>query len=366
MFEGRTSIAETAAPRSPVGRQVMKLTLAVWAFTLILFLMPQLVATGSVQAFTVPFLIVEIAAGILLSGLLFLLAGRLTRARSIVRFAAMFAAVCAIAFAFSLLDAWLGGLILRIFMRAHVREDPLEMIVSNFISFSWLFGLLATTYVILHANQMLRERELQLAEARSLAQSAQLAALRLQLNPHFLFNTLNAISSLVVTGRNAEGEAMLGKLSSFLRSALSPDAIGTISLGDELEALQTYLEIEAVRFGDRLTVDFVCPDEFLELGVPSFILQPIVENAVKHGVAPTSEPVLIEIVAERDGEALLLTVRNGRGRHDRTTAPGIGVGLVNTARRLDVLYGERASLDTVSDDKLFAVAVRLPLFDGQA
>jgi sensor histidine kinase YesM len=258
----------------------------------------------------------------------------------------------------------------------HIPADVVNRTVSNFVSFSWLYGWLGTIYAILHTNAAMKERELQLVEARALAQTAQLTALRLQLNPHFLFNTLNAISSLIVTGRSAEGEKMLGKLGDFLRTALIADTNGTSTLGEELEMLQTYLEIEAVRFGDRLTVEFVAPDETLELPVPNLILQPLVENAVKYAVAPTSRPVIIRVAARRESKDLLLSVSDN-GRTASAAAPGdsdgaapapsgTGVGLANIRRRLEVIYGARGRLETIAHADGFTAIVRIPVAEAPA
>ncbi|MEA3037773.1 MAG: two-component system, LytTR family, sensor kinase [Sphingomonadales bacterium] len=346
-------------------RQAVKLTLGVWLFTSILFVMPIVAATGhlpEIDDFGLTFTC--IAFGIFMSLPLYWAAARLNEARPWVKVGGVFAAVCFCAFVFSLFDALAGGHIIRIFMAAHrIPPDVINRTVSNFISFSWLYGLLGTIYVILHTHAAMRDRELQLVEARSLAQTAQLTALRLQLNPHFLFNTLNAISSLIVTGRNRQGEAMLSKLCDFLRTALVAETGGTTSLGEELETLQTYLEIEAIRFGDRLTVEFAAADELLDLPVPSFILQPLVENAVKYAVAPTSEPVIVRVGARREGDDLLLTVSdNGRkGAAPGGSPSGTGVGLANTRRRLDVIYGRKARLETIGYDDGFTALVRLPI-----
>jgi LytS/YehU family sensor histidine kinase len=210
------------------------------------------------------------------------------------------------------------------------------------------------------------ERDLQLAEARTLAQTAQLTALRLQLNPHFLFNTLNAISSLIVTGRNRDGEAMLAKLCAFLRTALVGDGRSEVTLGEELETLQTYLEIESIRFGDRLTVEFAAPEALLELPVPNFILQPLVENAVKHGVAPTSRPVIVRVGARRDGDDLILSVSDNGGAAAGPSPSGCGVGLDNTRRRLEVIYGARGRVETLAHDGGFTVIVRIPALQAPA
>lgn len=291
-----------------------KFTLGIWAFTFLLFLAPQFAATGRVPPFLAGLMVIEILAGISLSVILYAVAWRMREARNWIKISAVCAGVCGVALAFSLFDAWYGGMILKLFMSAHrIREDMINMAVSNFISFSWLYGMLGSVYVILHTNAAMRERDRQLAEAKSLVQTAQLTALRLQLNPHFLFNTLNAISSLIVTGRNKQGEAMLGKLCDFLRTALTSDARSMIPLGEELEILQNYLEIEAIRFGDRLTVEFDCAADLADIPVPSFVLQPLVENAVKYAVAPTSRPVTIRIEAQRCGNNLILTVDDDGG-----------------------------------------------------
>jgi signal transduction histidine kinase len=355
---------EASTIRAEVPAQAAKLTLAIWASTFLLFLMPQFVATGRMPSFVVGAVAVTVVVGCAVSALLYLACARLQDTPRPLKRMGVFAAICGCAFAFSLFDSWLGGEILRLFMGAHrVKQDVVNMTVSNFISFSWLYGLLGTLYVILQTSAAVRERDQQLAEARALAQTAQLTALRLQLNPHFLFNTLNAISSLIVAGRNRDGEAMLSKLCAFLRTALMSDGKGDGTLGDELETLQTYLEIEAIRFGDRLTVEFACPDDLLDVPLPTFLLQPLVENAVKHAVAPTSRPVLVRIAARREGRDVILSVSdNGGGR----PVAGTGVGLANTRRRIEMLYGARARLETMPHDTGFLAVIRLPLPDKAA
>ena len=350
----------TSRPRPSVARQAARLTLGVWVFTFILFLMPVVAATGRLPRFAVGMTALVILFGMVWSALLYWACARLRHAPAALKVAGVFGAVCLAAFGFSLGDVLLGGNLVEMFMGAHrIPPDTVNRTVSNFISFSWLYGWLGTIYIILQTNAAMHERDLQLAEARTLAQTAQLTALRLQLNPHFLFNTLNAISSLIVTGRNRDGEAMLAKLCVFLRTALVSDGRGEVTLGEELETLQTYLEIESVRFGDRLTVEFAAADELLELPVPSFILQPLVENAVKHGVAPTSRPVVLRVGARRDGQDLILSVSDNGGAA-RPAGPGTGVGLDNTRRRLEVIYGPRGRLETLAHDGGFTALIRLP------
>ncbi|HEX8063320.1 MAG TPA: histidine kinase [Allosphingosinicella sp.] len=352
---------DKSTPRPNVARQAAKLTFGVWGFTFVLFLMPVLVSKGRLPPFAIGMTALVVGIGIAVSVPLYWACARLQDASTALKVGGVFAAVCAAAFTFSLSDALFGANIIQMFMgEHHIPPDVVNRTVSNFISFSWLYGWLGTTYVILLTNAAMRERDLQLAEARTLAQTAQLTALRLQLNPHFLFNTLNAISSLIVTGRNRDGEAMLAKLCAFLRTALVGDGRSEVTLGEELETLQTYLEIESVRFGDRLTVEFAAPDALLEQPVPAFILQPLVENAVKHGVAPTSRPVIVRVGARRDGDDLILSVSDNGGAVAGSRCSGTGVGLDNTRRRLEVIYGSRGRLETLAHDDGFTVILRIP------
>jgi Histidine kinase/Histidine kinase-, DNA gyrase B-, and HSP90-like ATPase len=350
-----------------VALQAAKLTVAVWAFTFVLFLMPVTVSMGRLPRVALGMTALVVAIGMILTVPLYWACARLQYSPTALKVGGVFGAVCAAALAFSLSDALLGGNIVQMFMgEHHIPPDVVNRTVSNFISFSWLYGWLGTTYVILQTNAAMRERELQLAEARALAQTAQLTALRLQLNPHFLFNTLNAISSLIVTGRNRDGEAMLSKLCAFLRTALVGDGRSEATLGEELETLQTYLEIESIRFGDRLTVEFAAPEALLELPVPNFILQPLVENAVKHGVAPTSRPVIVRVGARRDGDDLILSVSDNGGAAAGPRPSGCGVGLDNTRRRLEVIYGARGRLETLAHDGGFTVLLRVPVHEARA
>ena len=123
--------------------------------------------------------------------------------------------------------------------------------------------------------------------------------------------------------------------------------------------LQTYLDIEAIRFGDRLTVEYDCPVDLLEMPVPNFILQPLVENSIKHAVAPTSRPIVIRLGARREDDHMIVSVSdNGSGIG---SAAGTGLGLANTRRRLEVVYGEDARLETIAHDSGFVALIRIPI-----
>lgn len=203
------------------------------------------------------------------------------------------------------------------------------------------------------------EREQRLAAALAAAQEAQIAALRFQINPHFLFNSLNAVMSLVGSGRNRDAETVVARLAAFFRATLASEPNAMVSLEEELDVLGAYLDIEAARFGDRLRVDIELPDDLIHASVPHFLMQPLAENAIKHGVAPSKRPVTLSVMARAHGDRLTISVRdNGAGG---AGAPGEGVGLRNVAGRLHALYGEAAALRTEKLTAGFQAIVELPL-----
>ncbi|MBO9543869.1 histidine kinase [Caulobacter sp.] len=245
--------------------------------------------------------------------------------------------------------------------------------VANTIFLGWVFAIFAAATLLLEFAARLRKREEQLvlaesqtAQARATATAARLAALRYQLNPHFLFNTLNAVSAAVVTQRTADAEAMLARLASFLRMTLSTDASAFIPLEDELGAVEAYLEIEAERFRERLSVQVACPEALRDAQVPSFVLQPLVENAIKHGVSRSRNRVSLVIRVETRDDDLAVTVSDdARPLSSSLPAPSSGIGLAAIRERLEVLYGPRGTLTAQPGDPGFTVTLRLPL-DGAA
>ena len=186
-----------------------------------------------------------------------------------------------------------------------------------------------------HYRALLAERERSL-HAESLAREARLLALRYQIGPHFLFNALNAISTLVVTDRKADATATIARLADLLRVSLDAPERGTITLASELEIVRAYVAIEHVRFADKLQVVIDADETTLEVRVPAMILQPLVENAVRHAVAARDEPTTVTVSALRALDHLVLIVSDdGTGNGD---SRGFGVGLANTRARLDDLY----------------------------
>lgn len=236
---------------------------------------------------------------------------------------------------------------------------------DNFAAFAFQFSLLAVTFWTLERAAVHRARDLELQRARIAATEAnhaatvaRLAALRYQLNPHFLFNTLNSISSLVITNRNDQAEEMLSRLADFLRVTLESETCGQ-TLEHELETVAAYLAIEQTRIGDKLAIDITCPPDLRDCELPNFILQPLVENAVKHGVVDQGQVVTIRIEAARDGEDIAIIVEDD-GRAGSASRGGTGIGLRNVSERLTALYGNRGQLEAVRRDVGFLSIVRLP------
>lgn len=272
---------------------------------------------------------------------------------------AMIAATALLTIGIALLHGLIDAYMLKMLSPAlGIKPMPLaELFNRGLMPFVLIYGLYAVALGLMLSEKAMRDSERRLAEARSAAQSAELAALRFQLNPHFLFNTLNAISSLIVTGRNAEADRMTMKLSDFLRLTLEADPETEVTLDEELATTQSYLDIEAVRFGERLDVVFECPADLLDACVPSFLLQPIVENSIKYAVLPSRRPVTLAVRVGRAGDMLRLLVEDDGGQ----AFGGTGVGLRNVRRRLAAFYGDKGELDATATDRGFAVVLTLPL-----
>lgn len=225
-----------------------------------------------------------------------------------------------------------------------------------------VFGVNIALFHLVTARRYEVQQARELARALAAAQHAQLAALRYQLNPHFLFNTLNAISAMIVTRRNEEAELMTDKLSSFLRASLASDPTDLVPLDQELSLMDDYLEIESIRFGERLHVEIDCASDACGVPIPSFLLQPLVENAIKYGVAPSREPVNIRVTGRREGEMLVVTVEDdGCAAGNAVKTGGAGVGLQNVRQRLTALYGVAASLAAGPRERGFVATIRLPV-----
>jgi len=206
---------------------------------------------------------------------------------------------------------------------------------SSFVLFMWC----SLYFSIKQWQQSSREKE-RLLRADSEVREARLLALRYQLNPHFLFNSLNAVSTLVLEGNAPAATRMLAQIGDLLRTSLNSEVTAEVPLSEELAFTEGYLAIEQTRLGDRLKVDMAIPLETRDALVPSMLMQPLVENAVRYGVAPLIEGGWIAIKSALDADRLRIVIGNSGGRGGgKQNKNGNGIGLGNTAQRLKTLYG---------------------------
>ncbi len=233
----------------------------------------------------------------------------------------------------------------------------------------WLFFFAAWSafYLAMQAQAEAHGARRRATEAESAARAAQVRALRYQVNPHFLFNTLNSLSSLIMAGRPNEAEEMILKLSTFYRSSLSLEPSADVTLTEEIELQRLYLDIEKVRFPKRLQVEIDVPRELESARLPALLLQPIVENVIKHGVSPTRDTVLLRIAAREAGPGRFsLEVSNSCGaqpvRRSGEAPDGAGVGIDNVCHRLEARFGPAAHCEFgATADGGYRVLMTLPL-----
>ncbi|MCW1429247.1 sensor histidine kinase [Novosphingobium sp. JCM 18896] len=241
-------------------------------------------------------------------------------------------------------------------------EDNADLILGRyFLLLAW-----AAIYLALASAEQARAAERREGEYRRAAQAAELRSLRYQINPHFLFNTLNSLSALVMTGKGEAAERMIQTLSTFYRRSLTGDSTGDVRLEEEIGLQKLYLEIEAVRFPERLRTAIEVPQALADAPVPGMILQPLVENSIKYAVAASKTPVTVTITARAEERTLVLTVSDdGPGIGPGSKSEGCGIGLANVRDRLKARFDGKASLE--AGPRLgggFATVIRLPLGNG--
>lgn len=234
-------------------------------------------------------------------------------------------------------------------------------------TFIWIYVSWSALYVGALFASELRDRDRRLAIAQGAAHQAQLLALRSQLSPHFLFNTLNTLSGLIALDRKNDAENVVLNLSNFLRYSLAGEPEQLVTLAEEMDAQRIYLEIERVRFADRLDVHIDVTAECFGALVPPFLLQPLVENAIKHAVAPSEQEVTLSIFARRQNDELVLRVENSAPTYPaRGDVPGFGIGMSNIRKRLDALFGARASIEaSPTSAEGWANIVKLPWMENE-
>ncbi len=249
---------------------------------------------------------------------------------------------------FSAIETWS----IATFVDPRVRPEGLRffgaILFTRSLLIAWSALYYSFNFVIL-----LEEQSDRLLRLESQASNAQLAMLRYQLNPHFLFNTLNSISTLVLLKQTDRANAMLSRLSSFLRYTLVNESTGTVTLAQEVETLKLYLEIEKMRFEDRLRPHFDIDRKVSDAQLPSLLLQPLIENAIKYAVTPQEEGADISVEARLQVDRVIITVSDtGPGAdalYNVRAAQSTGVGLANIRDRLAQAYGDNHRFETQSD-----------------
>ncbi|WP_167737376.1 sensor histidine kinase [Sphingomonas parva] len=327
------------------------MTFSLWLLVLFAYGVGELIAGryGFLADFPIDFVAVLIVASLVLPAYPLVLA--LGRRTSVERWAVLGVACLLISFAQSVVNMFENRILGVI---PALSADHFDLIRQRFSrNFQGhLYITFANVALIAFIVQVRRSADgaVALAEARAAADRERLGALRLQLNPHFLFNALNSISSLITVGRHREADEMIDLLSDFLRGSLETSDDTLVTLDDELATIETYLGMQMVRFGERLNVGYeIDPSLADQLRLPNFVLQPLVENAIKYAVAPTPGPVSLTISARVAGQNAVLEISDdGRARaEDRpSNVTGMGIGLTNTRERLAMQYGEAARLET--------------------
>lgn len=222
----------------------------------------------------------------------------------------------------------------------------------------FIYSLIILSYYLFVSLTNLSEKNAKEARLESLVKEIELKMLRSQINPHFLFNSLNSISSLTITDPEKARE-MVVKLSEFMRYALSRKDEQPVSLQSELDNLWLYLDIEKVRFGDKLITETEITNECLDFKIPVMLLQPLYENAVKHGVYESTESVKIITHAKINNGYLEMSISNN---YEPTPSlkRGTGTGLLNVSRRLELFYGNKASIKTTKENGIYSVTLYIP------
>ena len=219
------------------------------------------------------------------------------------------------------------------------------------VTWFFFFAAWSAFYMAMLAQRQALGAQRRAAEAESAAQAAQVRALRYQVNPHFLFNTLNSLSSLVMTGRAERAEEMLLALSTFFRTSLSLDPSADVTLAEEIDLQRLYLDIEMVRFPERLKVEIDIDKEVESAWLPALILQPLVENAIKYGVSRTKDKITVRIAARPLGDGRFEIIVSNSGKDgapaltDEDRRDSTGVGLANVCQRLSARFGAQAKCE---------------------
>ncbi|MBS1917413.1 MAG: histidine kinase [Bacteroidetes bacterium] len=268
-----------------------------------------------------------------------------------------------LAISFGLAVVWL--VVVRVLLWAIFKSETvyLAMVnVSSTLRYAVAFlmlGCMTTLSLLWYTQKEQKEMDARKTEAENLAKEAELFKLRQQLQPHFLFNSLNSISALVTT-QPEQARKMVHQLSDFLRGTLKKEEHQLVNLDEELQYLELYLDIEKVRFGHRLSTQISCEETCRLLKLPPLLLQPVVENAIKFGLYDTTEDVTISIDAKKINNDLIITVTNPFDPETSSPKQGVGFGLSSVQRRLYLLFARNDLLQAKAENNFFITTVKIP------
>jgi hypothetical protein len=323
-------------------REAVVITIALWSFTLIIYLP---IIIGRYSGMGLMSILLDswtILVSMLFAMPLFALFRVVHGWRRGAQLVTMIAAVFVTAILQSAFDLLYTGFVAHN-LEARWLTLPQDLRHSYGAAFNYfmVFSVNCALFQLAAGRRRAIRHERELAHLRASAKQAEIDALRLKFNPHFLFNTLNAISAMVVTSRNAEAEQVIETLSSFLRASIENDPDALAPLEEQLQLVDHYLQLEEMRFGDRLAVVFDYPDDVGSVIVPSLLIQPLVEAAIRDGVEPSATPVRIRISASRKADQIEVSVSDDAPReHTRDAALAVD----KVRGRLGALYGAAASV----------------------
>ena len=264
------------------------------------------------------------------------------------------------ALAIAIFSSYSTGMVVDSINPKPLVAGDLELLFIHYL----LFAGWGATYLALVQRAITRGVIVQARNLERLTRESEQRALRFQLNPHFVFNALNSVSSLVVDGENEKAEHLVDSLADYMRSVLNEDNKDLVQLEEEIAQQLRYLEIERVRFPERLLIETDISDDVLDWRIPSLIIQPLVENAIKHGVARSAEPVRIIISAAPDAGRLKISVANDNPMETtgfNNIASGTGTGLANIRERLAIIYGPSAALiNAKQEDGMVIASIVIP------
>ncbi|MBI9036265.1 MAG: histidine kinase [Bacteroidales bacterium] len=222
----------------------------------------------------------------------------------------------------------------------------------------FIYSLISLVYYIIIYYENLQEKNISETRLKTLVKEAELSALKSQINPHFLFNSLNSISSLTISNPE-KAQVMIIELSDFFRYSLKHNSKDFVKLEEELENIELYLDIEKIRFGEKIIIENQIDEDCLSWQIPAMSLQPIYENAIKYGISERSEPTPIITRIYHDSASLYINIKNQKSEFP-VQKKGSGTGLRNIAERMELIYQERNLLEVADDKKFFEVRIRVP------